>query len=430
MRLTYMRKRMDLIVNSSNKDNKLLLRIILLLLNSADLNFNDIDNETLKQISALSQRNQDRFKALINNLQDMGLLSVETLKMALARVTISIPKVAESPLVKIKNVRRNEHQLGHTSFFLNRGASRSEDASGGQASINMGYASASANEPSVSVKRMNKSRKDYAQPVKSLAAREARYLNFLGRQGAWYTSKKGPIIVGQWQQGSEVIENMKMNEDYYFGFSDAQRLQWLASGFEELDRLHANFRLHGDLKAQNFVLDEAANKLRMIDFATVQKVNSGKKFAVTPLFTDMKEGNPRKTGSDMFSMGYLVAVMFPELFKLAVTKEKERIMSPRGEVQLMRSIIPPYLVKKIGNPALSATEKAVIALLDALMEPNTEDRCTSQQALQFCNSLAAMLSVKTDIEEQDLATLLTSSINRNVYEVEDAMRGSKRPAKI
>lgn len=374
------------------------------------------DAVTLTSIENLSYRNFIRLQKVLCDLDDMGHLDKDTLTLAVQRVTYKIPSVPEAKISKHKYTSRKEIKLNDKSaVFLNFGASRKEDGRGGQSIVNKGYKSTDAIDPTLSVKRFCRPDSDH-----SVAKREAKYLNFFERHAQWYTSNNGPVIVSDWQQGEDLIDFIVTYKTDFSTFTVAQRLKWLASGLTELNKLHAHFRIHADIKPDNFILDIAHDTLHLIDLGSAQKINSTKELAATECYIDMHEGKPRKTGSDMFGMGYVVATLFPELFNM-----KRMTMM---YANIIFETISPYQIHKCKKAGLSNNEKAVTALLDAMIEPAAENRCTSQQALQFCNNLSTMLIAKNDIDDLDLKILLEGSINRNVYEVEDALRGSKRPA--
>jgi hypothetical protein len=147
------------------------------------------------------------------------------------------------------------------------------------------------------------------------------------------------------------------------------------------------------------------------------------------MFLDMNEGDPKKLSSDMFSMGYILCCLFPELLDIGV-KMEQRLIVEKGALMVATVAIPPYMTRKIITDHLTPAENAVHALYDAMMEASAEDRCTSEQALQFCTEISARLQNGNTLSAAELQNILGTTINRNTYSVEDALRDSVRPAKF
>lgn len=386
-----------------------------------------INKNTEKKVTELSAHNFERLQKLTTNLENIGKLTSDTFALALQRVTASIPSVPQSKNNKQAVADGHVNKLDdNTTFFMKRGASRNHNDSGGQAKINIGYTASDAKTPSISVKRLCLAPDEYQQPKDKVANREVKIQRLLGRRANWYPTKKGPAVAGEWQTG-ESLEDFKGD---FSSYTYSRRLKWLTSALTELNKLHANFRLHGDIKPGNIIVDVAQDKLKFIDFATTQKVNSTKDFVASPMYVDMKEGKPKKLASDMFAMGYIVARLFPELFTFSVNRQLAAMQ--RGGMTMLAVVArPPYVLDKNITDNVTNKEQAIYALVDAMMEECAELRCTSQQALQFCENAAAHLVINGEtLTVNNLKSLLDTTINGNSYVTEDALRGSIRPSKF
>lgn len=378
-----------------------------------------LDNETIEFIQRLSDRNFKRLSNIVNYLKLQGNLTPESLKLALDRVTVKIPAVPESKVTKgdKRGTKRREHKLNSgITFFVKPNASKNEDNFGGQAKINKGYATADAFMPEYTVKRLCQGEERYPTPREVVAARETKYAQHLKRQAAWYISKNGPVVVMAWQPGEDLRDMTEWAD--LATFSRLQKIRWILSIAIDLEQLHKDGRLHADLKLEQCI--RSLDSMKLIDFGCAQKVDSTKGFCCSRGYIDVLEGQPRKLASDMFALGYIVAPLHPELIHdelhIEVNEYGDRIFN--------------HVSEKRKDVKFTYTDQAILSLYEALMEPRQEDRCTNQQVILFCQMLLEMLSVKDELDENDLNKLLSATINRNEFVIEDALRGSMRPAKF
>lgn len=223
-----------------------------------------------------------------------------------------------------------------------------------------------------------------------------------------------------WQQG-ESVEHLYQKHYDFKQYSTARKIKWLSSCVQDLETLHISGRLFGDMKLGNSILNLANDTLKLIDFGAVQKVDSAKDFFYTPAFTDQSEGEPKKLASDMFAIGYLISILFPELFIDDVGIYRMPIF---GQIRV------EHISEKRTDVTFTNSDQAILSLHEALMEKNQENRCTNQQVILFCTKMLEMLANKKEISSNELHSLLSTTINRGQFEVEDALRGSKRPAKF
>ena len=424
--------------NRTNDKTKELIEIIKIhhrremrqeFLNSIKENSNDaLSDTTTKSILELPEHKFERLEIKVRNLQSMGLLTNETLMLALRRVTIKIPAIPKSELTKGEKRAdgRREHKLDRgTTFFLKAGASKHKDDEGGQSTINKGYSAPNATDPSYTVKRFCRPEQSYTISSEYQAKRECKYSKyFFKRESNWYQSKHGPVAVMEWQQVDSLKKMLDANVDFS-KYTRVSKLKMLLSLAICLDTIHKDDCIFADLKPDNCVSDK--DTLKLIDFGSTQKIDSTKTFSKTLGYFDEIEGSPKKHASDMFAFGYIVSALHPELFIDDLKKAIGRIM-PNGEIYIHTKA--KHNVEKRKDVNFTETDKAILALLDAAMERKQEDRCTSQQVVKFCKLLIQMLANKDEIDSNELHTLLSTTINRNVFEVEDALRSCKRPAKF
>jgi hypothetical protein len=356
----------------------------------------DVSEEMRQRILSLTVNNYLRFQFFAKELLMKSLLKEESVDILLTKLAISIPNVSESIVKKVKMRPRSEYQLTSAhSFFMSPGVSRNHRYAGNQGIVNPGYANAESIHPTHGMKRYAPFRS------KAHATREARYIAFLQRgETCWYSHpnvRKGCVLVFPWAHGSTL--NMVAVETFR-AVPLIRRFSWLATLFMELDKLHANFRIHGDINITNVVLDLEHDQLRLIDFATAHKVLSKKSFASTPLYEEQDDNHvPNLFRSDMYQVFFLVAKIFPELFYV-----------DWRDVEY----------QKIND--LTVQETAAVRLINSLRtrQPN---RCTSQQALQYCE---AIVNAGDQLNEKDLNIILAATIQREALTVEDVLRSAIR----
>jgi len=190
-----------------------------------------------------------------------------------------------------------------------------------------------------------------------------------------------------------------------------RRLQALISGLKEINTLHANYRVHGDIKYENFILDLQKNKLHLIDFGFSRKQSPVNSVPCTPGYEDPKR-DPKKDDysfcDDIYSTGIVAAYLFVDLFEVEYTKTATEVC----------------LVQK---SEYSAAEEAIILLISAMLDADRKTRCTSEAALQFCESIAENYST---LNKSLLKEFANASIHRSNTTVEDLFRGADRSSQL
>jgi ankyrin repeat protein len=386
----------------------------------------EIKQEDIQTIVKLSRHNIARLKTIMSRLNKSGLLNPDTVSIALQRITKKNPAAHDVKITKkVKQVPRNEYNLNNgLTFFLDSGSSKQKDLAGGQATINKGYRTADIPEHGLCVKRFYGCEGNQVRIAS--AKRETAVIKLLGRNADWYMNKKGPVVVTPWNNGIDVAKIIK--HDLLKQSTFANRLQWLVSGLNDLNILHLNYRLHGDIKCENFVVNLNENVMKLIDFGATQKVDSKKEYVFTLAYLDPNCFKPKTLAADMYAMSIFIAAIFPELFNIE-TKPTTQVITNAGEATKAAVVPKPHITKK-KVADITPIEHAIMNLYDALQEVNPENRCTSEQALQYCQNILAKLTPEGDIHPDELQNITDATINRSSFTVEDAMRGSERPARF
>lgn len=368
-------------------------------------------------IGKLTARNIARLQKVAANLSRQGNLNSESFSYALSKVGGKNPSVQPSKLTKSTETP-GMYRVNDMSFFL----SSKPLSAGGQAIVHAGYVSPEAVTPTIPaycVKTFSGNKVEFN--LKTVTS-ETKYLQLMGRRAAIIQAEDSLSLVTEWQPGEDILELSKIK---FESLTFAQRLKWLASGLADLNKLHHHFRMHGDIKVTNFIIDTTTDSMKLIDMGGAQKINSPKLKVSSLGFMDPNEGKPKKMASDMYAMGKVMAFLFPELYKCEKIRTAFVYTEPHEERKTANIEIAQFIQLKIAN--LTPIESAVIQLVNAMMDAAAENRCTSEQALQFCSGLLEKM-VGNEIDPASLAELLDATINRKDFTVEDALRDSSRPA--
>lgn len=352
----------------------------------------------------ISARNLERVQHHIAQLRETNKLTCDALTEIIRQVTHSIPNVpaARNPVL-------------HAIHPLSLG-----ETQGNVGMVSKGYATPealAAKLPDMLVKR-------YPAKINEsigLSKREVKSLLMLGRKASSELKPGAVEIMTEWVPGIDLATLGKLNP--FSNFSIKQRLQWLATALPDINGLHAHYRIHGDLKLENLVVNPQTNIMRVIDLGSVKKAYSPKETGMTLANMDPSEGLPRRMTSDTYMFGLVIAQLFPEIFSVEFRP---------GPVTFLDNK-PPFtfnanrsFVTKVKDSGYSPRESAIIALVDALMDPVMEHRCTSQQAMEYCQGLLQKFDELDQITTGDLAQVLETTLNRKQLTVDDLLRDSKR----
>ncbi|WP_165485118.1 protein kinase family protein [Legionella rowbothamii] len=368
--------------------NKRVVCGLLDLLEQNDLN---LSKAQLQTIFSLSSSNIKRLNNLLEDLKYSKLLNQHSLLRALERVAEKFPLVVSSTISKHSRkdtgTQRSEFLLDNDyRFFIEHGSPEE----GGCGSVKKGYASAESLEPRYAIKKL----KPHVH-VQEEAAREVKYNRLLGRNATYFVRDNITSVVSEWQQGKGLHHYSK---EELCRVPMKARLLCLSTALKDLNTLHQHHRKHGDVKCQNFVLNLDNVSMRLIDFGTSHKKGSFKSFGWTSEYLD-----PSVTGDllcvDLYAMGIVTMHLFPELYSVSFENKKLKFSLNKSD--------------------FSVYDQSIVTLVNAMMNADLERRCTSEDALNYCNEVINYFDI---INEQQLETITENSIHRSHLTAEDILR--------
>lgn len=368
-------------------------------------------------IKKLSIKNITRLQKIAANLHQQGIMNSETFSNFVAQVARKNPIAMPSKMTADKD-NPEYFVIDDMRFRIDKNPL----FKGGEGVVYGGYAEHTGEQPPHPDYCIKKFIGPNLAENAAKALHELKYLKSIGRRAAAVKVGNMITLVTEWQRGVS-LESLR-TKDNFIATSYADRIKWIGTGLVDLEKFHAAFRIHGDIKPLNLVLDKTNGEMKVIDMGTAQKINSPKKMVTTLHFIDMQEGYPKKMASDIYSMGKVIACMFPELYSYPMKKYSVGIANP-GEAPRNEDIdILQCEKKKTTN--LTPVESAIMQAVDAMMEATAEHRCTCEQAVKFFQLLHEKIAAN-ELNEQTLMEIINTTINRQEFTVEDALRDSKRP---
>ncbi len=375
---------------------------LLIKLNQANFYINKV---YFKKLVTLSEHNLNRLDSIISDLIAAKLLDKHSLSEALQRITVKLPSTLLSSIVK-KSWRdagsnRSEFILDNKFNFFSEHITIRKYQRGGYGKVKKGYYSQDSDYPSYSIKKLNQ-----ADPAKSKeeAKREVKFNRLLGRNAYYFSHKGKTSVVSEWQHEKAL---------HYFNAKDflavpfTQRLQCLISGLTDLDILHRHYRVHADVKCENFILDLKMATMKLIDFGASHKKRTTRTFAWTPEYRDHTLGAVLDYSfcDDMYAMGIVTAMLFPELYDVCLSAKNTNVI----------------LKKRYG---LTVDNVAIIALVDSMMHIDRNMRCSSVDALEHCKEI---LNNIKHLDHPLLKKIIDSTLHRPCVTAEDTFRGKMQP---
>lgn len=353
-----------------------------------------MNQEELGVLFSLSDANLQRFYGVLSRLSASELLDHQSFAKALQRVTDKLPPVSESTMSKKRkkatNTPRSEFLLDNKHSFFAQHSDSYE--SGGFGKVKKGYRFLDSDEPLYGIKKLNEPDLNKAQKA---AIREVKYHRLLGREAFYFSHKGKAHIVSEWQRELS-LDHYHANE--LLQISMEKRLRCLSSGLSDLNTLHQHYRIHGDVKCQNFILNLTMESMKLIDFGTSHKRGSTKSFGWTAAYSD-----PYTFGDhfckDLYAMGLVTMCLFPEIYTVSFENGKANI--------------------SVHKSNFTITEQAIVNLVQAMMHSEPHLRCTSEHALNYCNEL---INHFNQIDDSLLETITNSNINRTHSTIEDKLR--------
>ena len=355
-----------------------------------------LSDRNIQQLCRLSENNLKRISILVENLAKHHLLNNLSFTSALQRIQT---KIISSFEASIAQRRVSEDQLktqttltdGH-SFWMNRDMTLF--ARGGQGTIRQAYLSPNDVEPAYCVKQIQSG---VVPDLKEAARREAKCHGLFSRTALFFSEGESAYVVSSWQPGQALG---RFSREQLLSLPFDTRLKCIITALRDLNELHLRYRTYNDIKPLNFILDVQGQAMRLIDFGSTLKHGSTKKMMFTELYRDPVH----KTGflNDTYGMGLIIAVLFPDLFAASFVSDSSQLLV---------------------NPGLAAPKhKAIIKLVQALIDKDIEKRCTIADALNYSELLMESLS---SLDEAKLDDIAFSTIYRTNPTMEDVFRDAR-----
>lgn len=353
-----------------------------------------ISNGQLKALFSLSDSNLQRLYKMVSRLISNKLLDQNSFEKAFQRVTAKLPPVLECTVSKKSrkktNAPRSELKLDNkNAFFIEHSK---QYASGGFGLVKKGYRSPESVEPVYAIKKLKKS-----DPTKSqnAAIREVKYHRLLGREAFYFSRNGKTCIVSEWQCEKSVDQ---YTSSELLQVSIEKRLRCLSSGLSDLNTLHQYYRIHGDIKCQNFILNLNNTSMKLIDFGTSHKRDSSKSFGWTTAYRDPHTSQDHFC-KDLYAMGIVTMHLFPEIYTISFKKNKAKISG--------------------NKTSFTIEEQSIVNLVNSMMHSDINSRCTSEDAFYYCNELITYFH---QMNEELLGKITTSTIKRVKLTVEHMLR--------
>ncbi|MBI2785362.1 MAG: hypothetical protein HYX60_03245 [Legionella longbeachae] len=274
---------------------------------------------------SLSNTNIERLHKIVSSLFNTNMLNYQTYQIAFDRITAKIPKYSESTVEKISR-KGTQNQISNSQLTINNAFTffleHKEDKEyfrGGIGKIKKGY---SANQiidetPTYNVKKIDPKLKD----ANTLATRAVKINHLLDRQACYFQRKGSYRIVSSWVSGKALSD---YKEDELKLIPIEKRFYCLISGLSDIEKLHSHFRIHGDIKPSNFVIDFNQSRMSIIDFDSTRKMGSSSTNSPYTLEYLSSYKNINKNQSfcdDAYAMGQTIKDLFPEIYSSKTESE-------------------------------------------------------------------------------------------------------------
>ena len=229
--------------------------------------------------------------------------------------------------------------------------------------------------------------------------KEVKYLNLTAGKGFYASRNNKYYIFSAWHNG-KTLKDYTPSELKLIPIE--KRMKCLQFALTKLLFLHNRQRRHGDIKPSNLLLNVMTDEMNLIDFGMSHKANPEKSFRLlkyteTPHFYDLC--------ADVYSMGICTAFLFPELCQIDLIEGRCHLV-PNDQTNL------------------SPLEQAVVNLVEAMTYGERNKRCTTANALHYCQQL---LENSKNLDEDLLSKISNSSIYRSNLTAEDVTAGKQAP---
>ena len=353
-------------------------------------------NEQLKRVLQLSEAHASRLAHFVESLPPSDDLPADLIATVLERIQQALP--LSSPTVITKKSRKKTNALRSEimysesqSLFLQHDPKK-DYLAGAFGIVKKGFASNEAVAPIYAIKKLK-------QPLTKAileAKREVKFHQLLGRNAFYYVNNNKVAIVMDWLKEKTLFE---FSEEELTSIPQIKRLACLISLLTEINTLHKRLYLHGDIKPSNLILNPVSQTLNIIDFGTSHKSDSLKIFGFTPDYLEPSKKRSNKLCDDMYTLSFTIKKLFPEL---DVTDEESK-----DEVN--------------SKEPLNILMQAMDRLLKAL-KTSSEKRCTSEEALQYCQRVIDATQGQ-NLDKEQLSKIENETIANPTIPLESIIRG-------
>ena len=330
---------------------------------------------------------------ILSSLYENKLLTLESLKRTLA--IFEDEQVNATPSLDVRKFSRKKSGLPRSKLVVPDEAKSTTDIfvehhpeksylCGGEGFVKKLYATPESDVPIYKLKKGEETELRNAVSINQL----------LGRESFWFKRKDKEYLVSQWVAGKPTNN---LVSDEVMSHSFRERLQWLLSALDELTKMHAHYWVHGDVNPKNVILSLEEKALHLIDFTSSARLNQGMPTGMTRIFLDAS-GNSGTFCDDVYGMGFVVAALFPEYFRVDMNQRPFRVVC-----------IP--VQDERNQPTI------LHALTNAMQSPDREARCTASDAMKYCQAVLNSPGLSADA----LGKVKQETIARQVESFEDVV---------
>lgn len=360
-------------------------------------------------LSNMSHRDLWLFTTILNDLNQHELLDKGVMLLLLISLTFKLPKVEVINVTKAgdgfwktllkelcfyrKSATPASYLLGDKVLYrVDKHHPAYEAFSGGHSSVKKGLLVQGAQTRFFAVKKIKHN--SLLPNVDRLAMHEVKYAQHLGRTGFVFERKRRFRVVLDWMDGIPLSD---VDTEVIKAAPIETLLKCLRHLFGQVLNLHGIYRLVGDMKPDNCILNLATQQLWIIDLEGAHKVGSKKDYPRTPVYADLQEGSLHFFASDVYLLGHVVCRLFPW-----VDSVNEFTGAANDRMRLI----------------------GIACLVDAMFDANPKKRCTVYHADQLCELLLKPVDV---LDSELLEYYLGETINCQKMRVEDVMGLTSRP---
>lgn len=396
--ITLDQQTLDQLINKC-KDNLHSMKNITPQLQEMDL-LNDIN---FHKLINLPSAYHERLRLIISNLKKQNLLTNDNLDKVFTLLSNKIPKPDKERCLIHNQSDWTEFKLTNgplrlyvkNNTYFGEANSDEERISGGQGTVMKAKTTRTIKNPEYLIKCMH-------EPDEDVAKKETKYARFLGRDAHFFNNYNKSYFIGEWQPGMalDIFPSEELK-----GLTIKMRLNSLTYSLRDLSHLHQQYRVHGDIKFENSIFDKYSGQLNLIDFGSTRKVKpKNNRIPYTPDYLDSQIKdfdditNNYSFCDDMYSFGLVVAGMFPDIYKVDLDNERTKTV----------------LLKT----TLTVSEKAVTYLVNTLLNHRRQDRCTSFEALDYCESIVNQFDT---LKESTVNDILARTLHKKDCSYEDVI---------